>query len=253
MKVGTIETLEEEDRDIIEREGQKFKSRRARTGGNDGGDDDSGGNGGGGSDRNDGDNKKDKEFFEELNEYPSNKFRIGTGFLIVVVLMTFGGLIGAYIMISTNGVAEWKPFSLPAPIWISTVLILLSSLTIFIAHKALQAEQQEKAKKWLLATTILGGMFIASQLVAWLILVQKGVYLSSNPYAGFFYILTALHVVHLLGGIIALGYIVLRTWQKTEYKRELEKRKMYSNAVSWYWHFMDGLWLVLLVLLGFWK
>jgi cytochrome c oxidase subunit 3 len=65
--------------------------------------------------------------------------------------------------------------------------------------------------------------------------------------------MTALHAVHVIGGIIALGYIVLRVWQKTEAEKEIEKRREISNAVGWYWHFMGALWLVLLLMLGFWK
>lgn len=254
MKVGSIDTFEEKDKDLMKIQNQPgLGKRRGRSGG--GGDDDgSGGNGGGGGNRSDGNDKKsDKEFFDELNDYPSNKFRIGTGFLLLVVLMTFGGLIGAYIVISTNGVMEWRPFSLPIPIWISTAFIISSSFTFYIAHNALNKENQEKAKIWLLTTTILGGMFIASQLVVWMVLARDGVYLQSNPYAGFFYLLTAIHALHVIGGIIALGFVVLRTWEITSSKEELSRRKNYSNAVSWYWHFMDGLWLVLLMLLGFWK
>ena len=77
--------------------------------------------------------------------------------------------------------------------------------------------------------------------------------MQSNPYAGFFYILTAVHAVHVIGGIIALGYIVLRTWNETASETELLRERHISNAVGWYWHFMDGLWLVLLSLLGFYK
>lgn len=251
MKIGSIETIGKDEKELKKREVPGLKNRRIRGGGGD--NDDFGGSGGGGSSGGGDKNKSDQEFFDELNKYNSNKFRIGTGFLILVVLMTFGGLIGAYIVISTNGVQEWKPFSLPIPIWISTALILASSFTFYIAHISLQAENQEKTKNWLLATTVLGGMFIASQLVAWVVLVQQGLYLQSNPYAGFFFLLTAVHAIHVLGGIIALGYIVLLTWKKTELKKELIRRKNYTNVVSWYWHFMDGLWLVLLVLLGFWK
>ena len=77
--------------------------------------------------------------------------------------------------------------------------------------------------------------------------------MASNPYAGFFYILTAIHAIHVIGGIIALGYIVLRTWLPTSNEKELSNRKIYSNVIGWYWHFMDGLWLVLVGLLGLWK
>lgn len=255
MKVGTIKTVEEDKEGLKSPDtAPEMRRRRGRAG--DGGGDDSGGGGdnGGPGDSGGGDeNRADRGYGGADSEYRSNKFRIGTGFLLLVVLMTFGGLIGAYIVISTNGVAEWRPFSLPVPVWISTALILTSSITFFIAHAALLREEQERAQKWLLATTVFGGMFIASQIAAWLFLVRQGVYLSSNPYAGFFYLLTAVHAVHVIGGIIALGYVVLRTWQPTASRRELSLRQTFSGVVSWYWHFMDGLWLVLLVLLGFWK
>ena len=235
MKVGTIETFEE-------------KKPRRRVGLSSG----FGSNGGGGG-GNDGGNNRSDDYIEEQESYPSNKYRIAMWFVLLAVMMTFGGLIGAYIVISTNGVMEWNPFDLPKQVWVSTFLILTSSVTYTIAQKALNADNQPKARNWFLATTVFGGMFIASQLLAWFALVQRGVYVASNPYAGFFYILTAVHALHVLGGITALGLIVLQNWRQTDSSEELIKRKQISNAVSWYWHFMDGLWLVLLALLGFWK
>lgn len=238
MKVGTIETFGEE-------------SRRNQIGIN-GGIGSNGGNrnNGGGDDNNK--NRRD-DYIEEAENYPSNKFRIGMFFLLLVVLMTFGGLMSAYIVVATNGVLEWRPFDLPAQIWISTFLILASSLTYQIAQSALNKNNQTKAKNFFLATSVFGGVFIASQLVLWLQLVQDGVYMESNPYAGFFYILTAVHAVHVIGGIIALGYIVLRNWQSSANGEELKKRQQISGSIGWYWHFMDALWIVLVLLLGFWK
>ncbi|MDQ2745663.1 MAG: heme-copper oxidase subunit III [Acidobacteriota bacterium] len=243
MKVGTIETFETE----------KPKRRVGLSSGfGTGGGSQNNGGGGGGSDGGGGGDKKD-DYIAEVENYPSNKFRIGMWFLLCVVMMTFGGLMSAYIVVATNGVMEWKPFDLPIQVWISTAFILASSITYQFAQNALYKDNQTKAKNWLLATTVLGGVFIASQLLAWLELVQRGVYMQSNPYAGFFYILTAVHALHVIGGIAALGYIVLRTWLPTEYSEELVKRQQISNTVGWYWHFMDGLWIVLLLLLGFWK
>lgn len=209
-------------------------------------------NGGGGGDGGD-DNKPNNQDFEDIGQPKTNKARILTGFLLIVVLMTFIGLIGAYIVISTNKALEWKPFSLPAQVWISTILILASSITYHISKKSLDENNQEKAKKWLLLTTVLGATFISSQILAWLALVNRGVYVQSNPYAGFFYILTAVHAVHVFGGICALGSIVLRTWEKTFDYDELKERQNLSNVVGWYWHTMDALWIVLFLLLGFWK
>ncbi len=234
MKVGTIETLEGKNRPV-------GLSGIGSSGGNR--------NNGGGDN---GDWRHD-DYIEEENNYPSNKFRIGMWFLLLVVMMTFGGLMSAYIVISTNGVLEWKPFDLPAQIWISTFLILASSATYQMAQRAFNASNQTKAKNFLLATTVFGGMFIASQLLAWVQLVRQGVYMESNPYAGFFYILTAVHAVHVIGGIIALGYILLRTWQPTISDEEMVQRQQISGTIGWYWHFMDGLWILLVLLLGFWK
>ncbi len=243
MDVGTIKTTIEQ---------KKKLNRRTKLGGGFGanGGKGNGGSGGGGNGSND---KGGDNFFGKVDEYPSNKFRIGMWFLLLVVAMTFGGLTGAYILISSNGVMEWRPFALPFQVWVSTFLILASSVTYKISQKKLTIDNQEKAKRWLLATAVFGGMFISSQILAWFELVRRGVYVQSNPYAGFFYILTAVHALHVIGGITALGYIILRSWQQTSSFDELEKRKEISSVVGWYWHFMDGLWVFLLLLLGFWK
>ena len=214
------------------------------------------GGGGGGDDGNNGHNKNNDLNFprhEAIQEFKPNKYRIGMWFLMLVVLMTFGGLIGAYVVVATNGEIEWKPFALPIQVWISTVWIILSSIAYEFSRVKLKSGNQKQAKNWLLATTIAGGAFISSQILAWFALIQQGVYMQSNPYAGFFYLLTAVHALHVLGGISALGYIVLRTWRETKSSQELERRIVISTVVGWYWHFMDALWIVLVLLLGFWK
>ena len=106
---------------------------------------------------------------------------------------------------------------------------------------------------WLIVTTILGAAFISSQILLWFALVNHGVFVQSNPYAGFFYILTAIHAIHVSVGIGALGYVMLRIWNKTESAFESQRRQTISKVIGWYWHFMDGLWIVLILLLGFWK
>lgn len=246
MKVGTIETAAEE---------KKRKSLTNLSGGfgSNGGNKNRGGGGGGGGGSNGGGSDRDDDFTGEAEPYLSNKFRMAMWFLLLAVMMTFGGLISAYIVVATNGVLEWKPFDLPVQVWISTALIIASSGAYQIAQSALKADRQQRARNWFTATAVFGGMFIASQILAWFELVRRGVYMQSNPYAGFFYILTAVHAAHVIGGIAALGYIVLRTWQATASDEELIRRKQISNTVGWYWHFMDGLWIVLVLLLGFWK
>ena len=175
-----------------------------------------GGNNGGG-------NENQPEFLDSPTG--TNIARIFTVFLLLVVLMTFGGLLGAYIVLATNGALEWRPFDLPYQVWISTAIILASSFTYHLSKNFIFNDEQENSKKWLLVTTVLGAAFISSQILAWFLLDRRGIYWEANPYAGFFYILTAVHAVHVIGGICALGTIVIRTWEKTFSDDELEIQK----------------------------
>ena len=244
MEIGTAEPLEEP---IEMKRRRASRSGGSSQSGNGGGGKDPGGDGGGGDDGPDSDDLSVTEPFRP------GISRILAGFLLVVVLMTFGGLIAAYIVIATNNVAEWRPFALPIQVWISTALIITSSLTYHIAKTAVDNDSQLKAKKWFIVTTVIGAAFISSQILAWVELTARGLYMAGNPYAGFFFILTAVHAVHVIGGIAALGAILLRTWTPRASEMQLVRRRSLAQVVGWYWHFMGGLWIVLFVLLGFWK
>jgi cytochrome c oxidase subunit III len=209
-------------------------------------------NGNDGGDHNDGNEKKGNPFGDDEVFLP-NKSRIGMWVLLLIVVMTFIGMIGAYIVLATNKGLEWKPFSLPIQVWISSVIIIASTITYEIFNRIYAKGGQSRARVWLIATAVLGGIFIASQLLAWLELVNQGIYMAGNPYAGFFYIFTGVHVVHVIGGISAIGYLILKTKSVTNSADELFKRQTISTVVGWYWHTMDALWLVLFLLLGFWK
>ncbi|NNE97739.1 MAG: hypothetical protein HKN25_01830 [Pyrinomonadaceae bacterium] len=244
MDIGTAEPIKEKKKK------KKLKRRRQNFGGPNPGDSGGDNNGGGGGGDNKGPRKKETEPTEEES---SEKSKVLMWFLLLVVIMTFGGLIGAYVVISTNNTVEWRPFSLPIQVWISTAIILASSVTYHLGKKFVLKDKNETAKRWFLVTTVLGASFISSQVLAWLALVNRGLYMRGNPYAGFFYILTAIHAVHVLGGIAALGYVILRNWNRPNSVADSEKRKAETTSVGWYWHTMDALWLVLLFLLGFWK
>lgn len=237
MEVGSVDIV-----DNIE----ELRKRRSGISSGSGSKSGGGNNGGGGDGPTD--NTPD-----ETVPFNLQKPRILTLFLLLAILMTFGGLIAAYVVIATNDVAEWRPFDLPIPVWISTIIILLSSVTYHFGKLAIDRNSQLVAKKWLIATTALGAAFISSQILAWLVLTNRGLYMSGNPYAGFFYILTAVHVVHVIGGIIALGSILLKSWMQTRSEQAIMKRQSLAEVVGWYWHFMGALWIVLFVLLGFWK
>ncbi len=238
MEIGTAETLD----DVKERENPR-SSFSGGSGSGGAGRNKGGGDGPGGDDGSD----------DSVERFSPEKSRILTTFLLIVVLMTFAGLIAAYVVIETNKVQEWQPFDLPVTLWVSTLLLLLSSIAYFISERATTVNDHPKAKTWLIITTSIGGVFLASQILSWLELTQRGLFMQGNPYVGFFYILTAVHAVHVIGGIVALSTILLKSWFPARNANELAKRISFAQVVGWYWHFMGVLWIVLFLLLGFWK
>lgn len=183
----------------------------------------------------------------------SERSRILTAFILLVVAMTFAGLFGAYVVIATNGALEWRPFSLPFQVWVSTFFILASSVSYHLGKVAIDKGFFSRARLWLIVTTAFGGIFIASQLIVWLQLRAMGFYLEGNPYTGFFYILTAMHAVHVIGGIVALGSVLLSLGPALASEERAERSRSLGNVVGWYWHFMGAIWVIMLALLGFWR
>src|SRR5207245_10467049 len=132
-------------------------------------------------------------------------------------------------------------------------LILISSFTMEISRRSLKQQSDAGYSRWLLFTVALGLGFVAAQVIAWRQLARQGVYMASNPHSSFFYLFTAAHGLHLMGGILALGYLMLRTTRKRDTVESELKRLGAAEAATIYWHFMDGLWVALFLLLFFWK
>jgi cytochrome c oxidase subunit 3 len=171
---------------------------------------------------------------------------------MAAILMMFTALTSAYIVRSASA-SDWQPLKMPRILLLSTMLILISSGTLETARRKLKVAAANSHRRWLLLTVALGLGFLASQLLAWQQLVRQGVYVSSNPHSSFFYLLTATHGVHLLGGLVALAYLSLRTRARQQNELAVVKRQGAADAVTLYWHFMDVLWLYLFVLLFFWR
>jgi cytochrome c oxidase subunit 3 len=181
-----------------------------------------------------------------------DRYRIGMWVGLAAVLMMFTALTSAYIV--RAGLAnDWRPIAMPRLLWLSTTLILLSSLSFERARWSLRRRRERAYSRWLLLTVVLGLAFLASQLLAWRQLVAQGVYLATNPHSSFFYVLTGAHGVHLLGGILALDYLLLRTWRKSGGWEAEAKRQTAVDVAGIYWHFMGGLWVYLFLLLFLWR
>jgi len=189
--------------------------------------------------------------FEQPNREEA-RLGIVSWFVILTVMMTFVILFAAYVVISANRAMEWRPFALPSQIWISSVLIGLSSITLEFSLKTLRRRLFTWMKSGLVSTAALGAAFVASQAICWLELVNRGYTLKGNPYAGFFYFLTVLHALHVTGGLIWLGYSTSISFGLDVTKVPVRAIAVTQGATR-YWHFMGVLWISIVLLLGFWK
>ena len=184
--------------------------------------------------------------------FSPSRYRTGAWVAIASILMLFTALISSYIVRSASG-NDWVPITMPKVLWLSTALILVSSVTMEIARRSLKTQKDAGYGRWLIVTTVLGAGFLGSQLMAWRQLVRQGVYIASNPHSSFFYLFTAAHGVHLLGGLVALTFLVLRTTRTRDTVEGELRRVGAADAATIYWHFMDGLWIVLFLLLFLWR
>jgi cytochrome c oxidase subunit III len=162
---------------------------------------------------------------------------------LVSILMFFMALTSAFIVLR-RGSDAWVTVQLPPILLANTVILLASSFTLEAARRRLTLADPSGFRKFWLLTTGLGLLFVAGQLVAWRQLVAQRVYIASNQASSFFYIFTGAHAVHLLGGVGALLYVSLR---KSDPKGI--SLSTAAEIASYYWHFMDGLWVFLLALL----
>jgi cytochrome c oxidase subunit III len=181
------------------------------------------------------------------NSSQSTQRRYHTAILLgmVSICMFFMALSAAFLVRKTG--KDWINFKLPAVVWLNTIVLLTSSLTIDLARRRLAANDLSGFKSMWRATTALGVAFLVGQVVAWRELVARGFYVGSNPSSSFFYVFTAAHAAHLVGGIIALFYVLFRDFRKTA-RLSLP---IAADVTSYYWHFMDGLWVFLVALLFF--
>ena len=228
---------------VIEKVGTRRRGGRGRGGNgrgpNGGGGGPGGGPGGGGG--------------EEPRRFSADRYRLGVLVGIASILMMFTALASALIVRSgLQTSVDWHGGQIPTFVYVSTALIILSSLTFMRAKSSLKHSEEAGYRLWLTVTLLLGLGFLAAQVLAWRQLVAAGVYLATNPHSSFFYVLTGLHGIHLVGGILALAYLYWYARRSGGPEYELKRRGL-TDVVGIYWHFMDVLWVFLFLLLFFWR
>jgi cytochrome c oxidase subunit 3 len=199
------------------------------------------------------------------------RYRLGVLFALAGDLMFFVALVSAFFVRQSAGhfdarenyVSDWHPLAVPPILWINTAILILSSLTMEMARRQLFHEIDvmdewlglgrpavKRAAPWLVATVVLGLLFLAGQWIAWEQLVQQGFYYTSpDPSSHFFYLITGTHGIHLLLGVMALAAALAALFVL----RRVELRQIVVDCTAWYWHTMGLFWIFLFALLVFFQ
>lgn len=165
------------------------------------------------------------------------------------IAMSFAALTSALIVRQGSG-NDWQHILIPPILFFNTFALVLSSGTLEIARVKIagfirdEGITRAQAQLWLGATLALGLIFVVGQYFAWLRLRSAGLYLATNPNSSFFYVLTAVHAIHVLGGLGGLTRIIVLVRSTVP-----RLRKSTMDATSYYWHFMGMLWIYLLFVL----
>lgn len=169
--------------------------------------------------------------------------KIGLGVFLAVVGALFALFLSAYLLRMEG--ADWRPLPTPNVLWFNTGVLVLSSIALQWAQNAARRGDREAVETGLLASGVLAIAFLAGQLVVWRQLDAAGYYLVSNPANTFFYVLTALHGLHLAGGLIALGRTTVKAWRG---RVAMEKLRLSVELCAMYWHFLLLIWVVVFAL-----
>lgn len=162
---------------------------------------------------------------------------------IVSMIMLFAGLTSGYIVRQSEG--NWVHFELPGIFFLSTAFIMLSSGSMHFAYRSIKKNEKNNLLTGLIITLGLGLAFSFTQFMAWTELVKEKIFFVGNPSGSFLYVITGLHLAHLVGGIIYLVSVITRALrQKFDSTNYLP-----VQLCMIYWHFLDILWIYLFVFL----
>jgi cytochrome c oxidase subunit 3 len=174
---------------------------------------------------------------------PLPTVKVGLGVFLAVATSLFALLVSAYFMRKMG--ADWSALAVPRVLWLNTGLLLLSGAAMQWARAAARRGQIEGVRSGLMAAGVFSFSFLAGQLWAWQQLNASGYFVAADPAAAFFYLLTALHGLHLLGGLWVWGKTTAKVWRGAE----VGAVRMSVELCTVYWHYLFLVWLVLFALL----
>ena len=178
---------------------------------------------------------------EQKKRIHPHKFTLWVG--LAAIVMMFAGLTSAYIIKRNQG--NWVSFDLPRVFWYSTAVIIISSIILLLAKTAFKNREMLKYKNLVVATLVLGVLFIVLQIIGFKQLKDNGITYNGNVSFSFLYVIVISHGVHVLGGIIALTVMFAKAFSTRVRNYDIVP----VEVISTYWHFVDFLWIYLFIFL----
>jgi len=172
---------------------------------------------------------------------------VGLFLLVIATAMVFAAFTVAFVM-RRDLSGDWAQTPHLPVLWINTVVLLVSSIVLDRARHALRSGDRSRFNFWWTWATALGFVFLLGQAFAWRQLWSRGIFMASSPGSAFFFVLTAAHAFHLLGGVAALVYVDVQALRL----RLGPAKRTVIDVSAIYWHFLDGVWLYLMALFYFW-
>jgi cytochrome c oxidase subunit 3 len=179
------------------------------------------------------------EVIRDHKESAVNPKKFIVWLFIATIVMLFAALTSAYLV--KQGEGNWLQFDLPQMFWITSMVIILSSVSMQITYFSAKKDRINNIRLFLTITLILGLVFLVGQYQSWKELIQQDVFFVGNPAGSFIYVLTGLHALHLVSGIIFLLIVLYSAFKFKIHSKNLTQLEMATT----YWHFLGALWLYL--------
>ncbi|MCS6974467.1 MAG: cytochrome c oxidase subunit 3 [Cyclobacteriaceae bacterium] len=188
---------------------------------------------------------KELKIVEEAKKPLSmNPKKFALWLFMVSVMMLFGAWTSAYLVKRAD--AGWAEIVLPERFLINTIIIVASSISLIIAYRAAKKDNLSRVKTGLILTFVLGVAFVAGQILGYGDLIRLNEYFTGGAVShSFIYVLTGVHGLHMISGIIFLGLVLADAFRYRIHSKNMLRLEMCST----YWHFLGGLWLYLFVFL----
>jgi cytochrome c oxidase subunit 3 len=199
-----------------------------------------------------------------------SRFRLAVFFALAGDLMFFIAIVSAFFVSQTTGhfdaynnyINQWLPTAIPPILWLNTAVLVLSSITMEAARRHMFREvdvmdewlglgkpSTRNAMPWLSSTVALGILFLIGQWIAWRQLAIQHVFFRTNQSSHFFFLITGVHGIHLVLGIVGLVAALFGLYTS----KQMENRQIYVDTAAWYWHSMGIFWIFLFILLVFFQ